>query len=209
MAASPQERSLALLADAELVERFRLGDHGAAEVLLRRYRALARARARSYFLAGADVDDIEQEAMIGLFKAARDFRPDRQASFRAFAGLCITRQVLSAVKTAARHKHQFLNCYAPLVASWPAGGERPGRRPPGEPAGAADPAEAVVSHECVAALRRAVAELLSALEAEVLRLHVAGMSYQEIGEELGRQVKSIDNALQRIKRKLDVHLQAA
>ncbi|MGH9156083.1 MAG: RNA polymerase sporulation sigma factor SigH [Acidimicrobiales bacterium] len=196
------------LTDAELVERFHGGQSEAVEILLRRYRRLARAKARCYFLVGADADDIEQEGMIGLFKAARDFRPDRQASFRAFAELCITRQVLSAIKAATRQKHQFLNTYVTLTGPV---ATRPGRCVVDEFLGAcaADPADAVVSRDCVTALRRALVELLSALEVEVLRLHVAGKSYHEIGEELGRHVKSIDNALQRIKRKLDTHLQAA
>ncbi|HVL92704.1 MAG TPA: RNA polymerase sporulation sigma factor SigH [Acidimicrobiales bacterium] len=203
-------RILAGLTDAELVERFHQGQAQAADVLLRRYRRLARAKARGYFLVGADADDIEQEGMIGLYKAARDFRPDRQASFRAFAELCITRQVLSAIKTATRQKHQFLNTYVSLAGATGAQeGCQPARCVELLGACAADPADTVVSRECLAALRRALVELLSALEVEVLRLHVAGKSYQEIGEELGRHVKSIDNALQRIKRKLDVHLQAA
>ncbi len=213
MAPCLEEPSLADLPDGELVERFRAGEIEAVEILLRRYRRLARAKARAYFLVGADRDDIEQEGMIGLFKAARDFQPDRQASFRAFAELCITRQLLTAVKTATRHKHQFLNTYVPLMTPGP-GAPAPAR--PGTcfvshllGTGVADPADAVVSAECLAVLRSALVDLLSALEVEVLRRHVAGKSYQEIGEELGRHVKSIDNALQRIKRKLDTHLHEA
>jgi RNA polymerase sporulation-specific sigma factor len=196
-------------ADDELVARFRQGDVQALNLLLERYRRFARAKARGYFLVGADFDDIEQEGMIGLFKAVRDFRPDRQASFRAFAELCITRQILTAIKTATRQKHQFLNRYVSLS----------GLRVVDEPGDwsiedllddhhAPDPADEVVSSEGMAAMRASMAEMLSTLEVDVLRLYLEGRSYQEISLLLGRHVKSIDNALQRIKRKLESHLTA-
>ncbi len=194
--------------DTELVEGFRDGELDALQVLLERYRRFARAKARGYFLVGADSDDIEQEGMIGLFKAARDFRPDRQSSFRAFAELCITRHVITAIKSAARQKHQPLNRYVSI--SGLRGGDDAGERTVEELLAAhhsADPADMVISNERVAAVRQAVSAMLSGLEVDVLRLYVEGKSYQEIGEQLGRHVKSIDNALQRIKRKLDVHLQ--
>ncbi|MGH9164073.1 MAG: RNA polymerase sporulation sigma factor SigH [Acidimicrobiales bacterium] len=195
------------LSDAELVERFRTGEAQAVEILVGRYRRLARAKARCYFLVGADADDIEQEGLIGLFKAARDFRPDRQASFRVFAELCITRQMMTAIKTATRQKHQFLNTYVSFCANRTGGqGERALEELLARHA-QTDPADTVISRDGLASIRLVLAELLSGLEAEVLRLHVAGKSYQEISDELGRQVKSIDNALQRIKRKLDIHLQ--
>ncbi|HEX9529968.1 MAG TPA: RNA polymerase sporulation sigma factor SigH [Acidimicrobiales bacterium] len=196
------------LADDELVARFHQGDAGAVETLLDRYRRFARAKARGYFLVGADSDDIEQEGMIGLYKAARDFRPDRQASFRAFAELCITRQVITAVKTATRQKHQPLNHYVSI--SGVRGGDDPAERTIEDLLAdhhEADPADTVVSRERMDQMRRSMAEMLSGLEVDVVRLYVEGKSYQEIGEQLGRQTKSIDNALQRIKRKLDVHLQ--
>ncbi len=192
--------------DAELVEGFRDGELQALQVLLERYRRFARAKARTYFLVGADSDDIEQEGMIGLFKAARDFRPDREASFRAFAELCITRHVITAIKTATRQKHQPLNQYVSLSGVW--GGED--ERTVEDLLAAhhaADPADTVISNERIAAMRQAVAALLSGLEVEVLRLYVEGKSYQEMSRQLGRHVKSIDNALQRIKRKLDLQLQ--
>ena len=195
-------------ADDELVARFHGGDSCALDVLLQRYRRFARAKARTYFLVGADADDIEQEGLIGLYKAARDFRPDRQSSFRAFAELCITRQVITAIKTATRHKHQPLNQYVSI--SGVRGGDDPSERSVEkllDDHNIADPAEEVVSGERMGAMRDSMANLLSGLEVDVLRLYVEGRSYQEIGEELGRHVKSIDNALQRIKRKLDVHLQ--
>ena len=198
---------LSELTDDDLVSRFQGGDAGAVRVLLDRYRRFAKAKARGYFLVGADSDDIEQEGLIGLFKAARDFRPDRQASFRAFAELCITRQVITAVKTATRQKHQPLNQYVSI--SGVRGSDDASERSVEdllEDHYIADPAETVVSNERMDTMRDSMAEMLSGLEVDVLRLYVEGQSYHEIGEHLGRHVKSIDNALQRIKRKLDVHL---
>src|SRR5688572_10647197 len=196
------------LTDDVLVAMYQEGDAQALQVLLERYRRFARAKARGYFLVGADSDDIEQEGMIGLFKAARDFRSDRQASFRAFAELCITRQIITAIKTATRQKHQPLNQYVSI--SGVRGSDDPGERSVEDLLDdhyIADPADQVVSNERMANMRSSMADMLSGLEVDVLRLYVEGKSYQEIGEQLGRHVKSIDNALQRIKRKLDVHLQ--
>src|SRR3954454_17719540 len=196
------------LADDVLVGQYRAGDTDALEALLERYRRFVRSKARGYFLVGADFDDIEQEGMIGLYKAVRDFRDDRQASFRAFAELCITRQIIPAIKTATRQKHQPLNQYVSI--SGVRGGDDPGERTVEDLLFAhhgADPADQVVSGERMSAMRDSMAEMLSGLEVDVLRLYVEGKSYQEIGEQLGRHVKSIDNALQRIKRKLDTHLQ--
>jgi RNA polymerase sporulation-specific sigma factor len=147
--------------------------------------------------------------MIGLFKAVRDFRPDRQASFRAFAELCITRQILTAIKTATRQKHQFLNRYVPLSGLRVV--DDPGDRSIEDLLDdhhAPDPADEVVSSEGMAAMRASMAEMLSTLEVDVLRLYLEGRSYQEISLLLNRHVKSIDNALQRIKRKLESHLSA-
>ncbi len=194
--------------DDELVARFHGGDGCALDVLLQRYRRFARAKARTYFLVGADADDIEQEGLIGLYKAARDFRADRQSSFRAFAELCITRQVITAIKTATRHKHQPLNQYVSFSATRP--DDEPNDRLVEKLLGsdhATDPAEQAISRERMEDMRRSMAEMLSVLEVDVLRLYVEGKSYQEISERLGRHVKSIDNALQRIKRKVDLHLQ--
>jgi RNA polymerase sporulation-specific sigma factor len=194
--------------DDELVARFHGGDGCALDVLLQRYRRFARAKARTYFLVGADADDIEQEGLIGLYKAARDFRPDRQSSFRAFAELCITRQVITAIKTATRHKHQPLNQYVSISATRP--DDEPNDRLVEKLLGSdhrTDPAEQAISRERMEDMRRSMAEMLSVLEVDVLRLYVEGKSYQEISERLGRHVKSIDNALQRIKRKVDLHLQ--
>jgi RNA polymerase sporulation-specific sigma factor len=174
-------------ADEELVARYQAGDICALNTLLERYRRFARAKARTYFLVGADADDIEQEGMIGLYKAARDFRFDRQASFRAFAELCVTRQVITAVKAATRQKHRPLNQYVSI--SGVRGSDEASERSVEDLLDdhrVADPADEVLSRERMARMRQ---------------------SYQEIGDQLGRHVKSIDNALQRIKRKLDVHLQ--
>ena len=200
-------RNLTELPDDELAARSQEGDRQALETLIDRYRRFARAKGRGYFLIGGDSDDIEQEALIGLYKAARDFRPEHQASFRAFAELCITRQIITAIKTATRQKHQPLNQYVSI--SGVRGSDDPGERSVEDllirhygP----DPADRVVSDERLGALRASMQELLSALEVDVLRLYVEGKSYQEIGDHLGRHVKSIDNALQRIKRKLELHL---
>src|SRR4051795_5877934 len=195
------------LTDDELVLRFHEGDTEALNTLLERYRRFARSKARSYFLVGADSDDIEQEGMIGLYKAIRDFRSDRLASFRAFAELCITRQIITAIKTATRQKHQPLNQYVSI--SGVRGGDDASERSVEallDDHNVADPADEVVSGERMDAMRDSMGRLLSGLEVDVLRLYVEGRSYQEIGEELGRHVKSIDNALQRIKRKLEVHI---
>jgi len=201
--------ALADLTDIELVARYQEGCQAALEVVLNRYRRFARAKARNYFLVGADHDDVEQEALIGLYKAARDFRPEHLASFQAFAELCITRQIITAIKTATRQKHQALNQYVSISAGRP--GDESNERTVEELIHVhrhdADPADRVIAAERFAAMRGRLAEVLSSLEIDVLRLYVEGRSYQEIGEELDRHVKSIDNALQRIKRKLGMHLE--
>jgi RNA polymerase sporulation-specific sigma factor len=193
--------------DDELAVQAQRGDREAQQVLIERYRRFARAKGRGYFLVGGDAEDIEQEALIGLYKAIRDYQVDRQASFRAFAELCITRQIITAIKTATRQKHQPLNQYVSI--SGVRGGDDANERTVEDLLDdhrIADPADQVVSGERMDAMRSAMNRMLSGLEVDVLRLYVEGKSYQEIGEELGRHVKSIDNALQRIKRKIDVHL---
>ncbi len=195
---------LVTMADDELVEVYRCGGVDALNVLLDRYRRFARAKARAYFLVGADSDDIEQEGMIGLFKAVRDFRPDRQSSFRAFAELCITRQVMTAIKTATRQKHQPLNRYVSISAA--RNGDAENERSVEvllSDHHVVDPADEIIQSERLIAIRRSMSELLSGLEVDVLGLYVEGRTYQEISAQLGRHVKSIDNALQRIKRKLE------
>jgi len=195
--------------DDELVAAARAGDDRALAALLEKYRGFARSKAHSYFLVGADREDIIQEGMIGLYKAIRDFNPDLQTSFRAFAELCITRQVITAIKTATRQKHGPLNNY--ISFSRPVLTDDEGERTLGDllpTVAVSDPADLVISAERIRALQEHFDTVLSDLEAEVLRLYVDGKSYQEIAEVLKRHVKSIDNALQRIKRKLDGHLKA-
>jgi RNA polymerase sporulation-specific sigma factor len=199
--------SLTAREDDELAVLAQQGDRQAQQTLIERYRRFARAKGRGYFLVGGDNDDIEQEALIGLYKAIRDYQVDRQASFRAFAELCITRQIITAIKTATRQKHQPLNQYVSI--SGVRGGDDQGERTVEDMLDdhkVADPADQVVSGERMDTMRKAMNEMLSGLEVDVLRLYVEGKTYQEIGDQLGRHVKSIDNALQRIKRKIDVHL---
>jgi RNA polymerase sporulation-specific sigma factor len=193
--------------DDALVAAAREGDEGALVELLTKYRGFARAKARSYFLVGADHEDIVQEGMIGLYKAVRDFNGEMQSSFRAFAELCITRQIITAIKTATRQKHGPLNSYVSF--SRPVGSDEDGDRTLADvlpmPA-SADPCDLVISADRIRAMQEHFDQALSDLEAEVLRLYVDGKSYVEIAEMLDRHVKSVDNALQRIKRKLDEHL---
>jgi RNA polymerase sporulation-specific sigma factor len=193
--------------DEELAVAARAGDSQASSALIARYRPFLRSRARSFFLLGADVDDVLQESLIGFYKAIRDFDPERQTHFRGFADLCVQRQLITAVKGATRHKHGPLNSYVSF--SRPVGADEDGERVLADvlPAGAmADPAEQVVSSERIRALQSYLDRELSDLEVEVLRMHVDGKSYAEIADQLQRQTKSIDNALQRIKRKLSAHL---
>ncbi len=193
--------------DSALVLAARAGDDLALGELLTRYRSYARAKARTYFIVGADREDLVQEGMIGLYKAIRDFEPDRETSFRAFAELCVTRQIITAIKGATRHKHGPLNTYVSF--SRPVAADDDGERVLADvlPASElADPAQLVISAERVRALQRHLDQVLSDLEVDVLRLYVEGKSYTEIADRLHRHVKSIDNALQRIKRKLDAHL---
>src|SRR4051812_71774 len=199
---------LAECTDDELAVRAQGGDRFAQQTLIERYRRFARAKGRGYFLVGGDSDDIEQEALIGLYKAIRDYMPERQASFRAFAELCITRQIITAIKTATRQKHQPLNQYVSISGSRGNDDQQSDRVVEDllDDSPSSDPADQVVSGERLDSLRTAMAEMLSGLEVDVLRLYVEGKSYQEIGDTLGRHVKSIDNALQRIKRKVDAHL---
>jgi RNA polymerase sporulation-specific sigma factor len=193
--------------DEDLVGLYREGHQAAIEELLERYRNFTRMKARSYFLAGADKDDIIQEGMIGLYKAIRDFAHERETSFRAFAEICITRQIITAVKTATRQKHTPLNQYVSLSKPL-ASDEDPDwvLMDVLESSQVTDPAELVISHDDLRSIKLAFAEILSDFEAEVLHMYVEGKSYQEIAKYLGRHVKSIDNALQRIKRKVELHL---
>lgn len=194
---------LSEMEDDELVCLARDGDEEALEFLINKYKNFVRAKARTYFLVGADREDIIQEGMIGIYKAIRDYRSDRLASFRAFAELCITRQIITAIKTATRQKHIPLNSYVSL--------NKPVFDDESErtlmdimvPGVTTDPEELLISQEEVADIEGKMDELLSPLEKEVVNLYLEGKSYIEIAEQLGRHVKSVDNALQRVKRKLE------
>jgi RNA polymerase sporulation-specific sigma factor len=194
------------LEDEEVVEAVHNGDSEALEFLIKKYRNFVRAKARSYFLIGADKEDIVQEGMIGLYKAVRDFREDKLTSFKAFAELCITRQIITAIKTATRQKHIPLNSYVSLDK--PIFDEESDRTLMDVISGAKimDPEELIIHQEEYVQIEIKMEELLSDLERKVLALYLDGQSYQEISEELNRHVKSIDNALQRVKRKLERYI---
>ena len=195
------------MADEQIVDHARLGDRIAEEYLINKYKNFVRAKARSYFLIGADREDIIQEGMIGLYKAIRDFKSDKLASFRAFAELCITRQIITAIKTATRQKHIPLNSYVSL--NKPIYDEESDRTLLDVLSGnkVTDPEELVISREEFVDIESKMGEFLSELEREVLNAYLDGKSYQEIAQELNRHVKSIDNALQRVKRKLERYIE--
>jgi len=197
-----------MMVDEEIVEDARKGDRQALEFLIHKYKNFVRAKARSYFLIGADREDIIQEGMIGLYKAIRDFRSDKLSSFRAFAELCITRQIITAIKTATRQKHIPLNSYISL--NKPIYDEESDRTLMDILSGAriCDPEELIISQEEFSSIEAKIIDLLSDLEWEVLTSYLQGKSYQEIAADLDRHVKSIDNALQRVKRKLERYLDA-
>jgi len=200
-------RSFDDLGDEEVVAYAREGDDVALEYLIHKYKNFVRAKARSYFLIGADREDIIQEGMIGLYKAIRDFKADKLASFRAFAELCITRQIITAIKTATRQKHIPLNSYVSL--NKPLYDDESDRTLEDILSGnkVSDPEELVISREEFLDIESKMSEFLSELEWSVLMLYLEGKSYQEIAEQLSRHVKSIDNALQRVKRKLERYLE--
>ena len=184
------------------------GDGAALEYLLNKYKNFVRTKARSYFLIGADHEDIVQEGMIGLFKAVRDFRPDKLASFRAFAELCVTRQIITAIKTATRQKHIPLNSYISL--NKPIYDEESDRTLLDILSGlkVTDPEELVISQEEFIDIEAKMSDILSDLEWKVLMYYLDGKSYQEIAVDLHRHIKSIDNALQRVKRKLEKYMES-
>lgn len=196
-----------LKADEDIVEAVREGDGEALEYLINKYKNFVRAKARSYFLIGADREDIVQEGMIGLYKAIRDFRGDKLASLKAFAELCITRQIITAIKTATRQKHIPLNSYVSLDK--PIYDEDSDRTLLDVICGSrvTDPEELMINKEEFVGLEDKMGEILSELERKVLMLYLDGRSYQEIAVDLDRHVKSIDNALQRVKRKLERYLE--
>ena len=206
MVVDPQDRFVSVydgMQDEEIVEVARTGSVEAQEYLINKYRGFVKAKARSYFLIGADREDIIQEGMIGLYKAIRDFRSDRLTSFKAFAELCITRQIITAIKTATRQKHIPLNSYVSL--NRPIYDEDSDRTlldiMPSDQV--LDPEEVVISAEEIGRMEEQITEILSELEWQVLNCYLDGKSYVEIADELQRHVKSVDNALQRVKRKLE------
>ena len=203
-AAQKAERELQ---DLQLVMRARNGDGGALDALIRRYTGFVRLKASSYFLAGGDSEDLVQEGLIGLYKAVRDFWADKETSFRSFAELCVTRQIITAIKTATRFKHAPLNTYVSFSHT-PAGQESDsectlGDALPGPSVN--DPSVCVISTEELQSLVFTLGSGLSELEADALRLYLEGESYEQMAEDLGCDTKTIDNALQRVKRKILQH----
>lgn len=197
-----QEFPYETMADEQIIELSAEGDKAATEFILAKYKNLVRSRAKLYYMAGADKEDLVQEGMIGLFKAIRDFDITKQASFRGFAEMCIKRQIITAVKTAARQKHMPLNTYVSLSKPvYEDDSERTLVDMLAERE-SVDPEEMILRREKAEAMEAEIAQKLSGLEQSVLSLYLGGMNYQEIAVELNRSPKSIDNALQRIKRKL-------
>ncbi|MCM3387671.1 RNA polymerase sporulation sigma factor SigH [Ureibacillus chungkukjangi] len=195
------------LSDEQLIEEVHHGNTEALDYLITKYRLFVKAKARSYFLIGADKEDIIQEGMIGLYKSIRDFKGDKLSSFRAFAELCITRQIITAIKTATRQKHIPLNSYVSLDK--PIYDEESDRTLMDviTSTESDDPVHLMINREEYSHLEEKIGEILSELEQQVLALYLDGQSYNEISEGLNRHVKSIDNALQRVKRKLERHLE--
>ena len=206
-AAQPAQKAQRELEDLQLVIRARNGDGTALDLLIRRYTGFVRLKASSYFLAGGDSEDLIQEGLIGLYKAVRDFRSDKETSFRSFAELCITRQIITAIKTATRFKHAPLNTYVSFSQT-PAGQESEGDCTLGDalPGPLVDePSICVISTEELQSLVFCLGTGLSKLEADALRLYLEGCSYEEMAQELEVDTKTIDNALQRVKRKILQH----
>lgn len=193
--------------DEAVIELVKEGDLDALDFLITKYKNFVRAKARSYFLIGADREDIIQEGMIGLYKSIRDFKEDKLTSFRAFAELCITRQIITAIKTATRQKHIPLNSYVSLDK--PIYDEESDRTLLDIICGTkvSNPEELIINQEKYDDIEIQISQILSELEREVLGLYLDGRSYQEIAVDLQRHVKSIDNALQRVKRKLERYLE--
>jgi len=198
------------LEDLQLVMRARNGDQKSLDALMRRYAGFVRLKASSYFLAGGDAEDLIQEGLIGLYKAVRDFRADKETSFRSFAELCVTRQIITAIKTATRFKHAPLNTYVSFSHT-PAGQEQDGDCTLGDALpgpSVDDPSVCVISTEELQSLVFCLGSGLSSLESDALRRYLDGLSYEEMAEHLGCDTKTIDNALQRVKRKVLSHQQS-
>ena len=195
------------MTDEQVVRLAQDADGAALEYLLNKYKNFVRTKARSYFLIGADHEDIVQEGMIGLYKAIRDYRAEKLSSFHAFAELCITRQIITAIKTATRQKHIPLNSYISLNKSiYEEDSDRTLLDVIIED-GMSNPEDMIIDREDLSMIEGKIGEMLSDLEKQVLVRYMEGKSYVEIAEEMHRHVKSIDNALQRIKRKLLKYLE--
>jgi RNA polymerase sporulation-specific sigma factor len=195
------------LEDLQLVLKARNGSSVAMDQLIRRYTSFVRLKASSYFLAGGDSEDLIQEGLVGLYKAVRDFRPDKETSFRSFAELCVTRQIITAIKTATRFKHAPLNTYVSFSHT-PAGQDGDGDVTLGDALpgpSVNDPSVRVISTEELQSLVGCLSTTLSSLESDALRLYLEGSSYEQMAVELGCDTKTIDNALQRVKRKILTH----
>jgi RNA polymerase sporulation-specific sigma factor len=206
-ALQPAQKAQRELEDLQLVMRARNDDGTALDLLIRRYTGFVRLKASSYFIAGGEGEDLVQEGLIGLYKAVRDFRADKETSFRSFAELCITRQIITAIKTATRFKHAPLNTYVSFSHT-PAGQESEsdctlGDALPGPSVD--DPSTCVISTEELQSLVFCLGSGLSRLESDALRLYLEGLSYEDMAVELGCDTKTIDNALQRVKRKILTH----
>ena len=206
---SPQSQAQAKLEDAYLVALAKQDSTHAYDTIVRRYYGFVRLKASSYFMAGGDHEDLVQEGLVGLYKAVRDFRSDRESSFRNFAELCIHRQIITAVKTASRNKHTPLNRYISF-ASTPAGSvDGDATLDEALPGPAAhDPVNQVISSEELESLVDCLSSALSELESRVLALYLDGYSYEQVGEKLACEAKTVDNALQRVKRKVGLHIDA-
>ncbi len=190
-----------------IVEQARKGDARAQELLIKKYKNFVRSKARSYFLIGADREDIVQEGMIGLFKAMRDYQPDKVTSFKSFAELCIKRQIITAIKTATRQKHIPLNSYVSL--NKPVFDDESDRTlydVMSTNSKELNPEHLVIKREELSQIEEKMGEVLSDLEWKVLNAYLEGKSYQEISIEMNKHVKSVDNALQRVKKKLEKYL---
>jgi RNA polymerase sporulation-specific sigma factor len=206
---SPKAQAEGQLDDGYLIALAKQGSAPAYDAIVRRYYGFVRLKASSYFLAGGDSEDLVQEGLVGLYKAVRDYRTDRESSFRNFAELCITRQIITAVKTATRNKHTPLNQYISFA-------QTPAAATDGEPTledvlpgpSSADPVEQVISSEELSSLVACLSSVLSELESAVLSLYLDGYSYETIAERLECDAKTVDNALQRVKRKVGRHLES-
>lgn len=196
--------TLSQLEDSDLLSLLRDGDDAALVVMIDRYRGYARSKAKTYFLPGSDREDVVQEGMIGLFKAIRDY-DDAKGPFSCFVELCVTRQILTAIKNANRLKHRPLSRAVSLEAHAGNSSDDPLKLVESLPDASPDVADSVASADAVDRLREELTDLLTTLEHEVLRLYMQGRSYREMAEWLGSSLKSIDNALQRVKMKLDRH----